>query len=308
MRKITLQYLFSAFLIHNTSISRIISDELYLKIIFKGYMGKKLNMVDPQSFNEKIQWLKLYNRNDSFVKMVDKFEAKQFAGNVIGMEHVIETIGIWEKFDDIDFEMLPNQFVLKCTHDSGGLVICRNKNELDLDKAKAKINKSLKSNFFYSAREWPYKKVKPRIIAERYLENDECDSEIEGLIDYKFFCFAGEPKLLYISKGLENHHTARISFYDLNGNEMPFHRSDYKTLGKIQLPENFDTMLSYAKQLADRVDSPFVRVDLYSIKGNIYFSEITFSPCGGFLPFEPVDWDEKLGEWIPILSKKEGRK
>ena len=277
------------------------SDEKYLKMTFKDRMGYPLNLKNPKTFNEKLQWLKIYNRRPEFTTMVDKYEAKLYVAEKLGEEYIIPSLGVWDKFDDIDFDMLPDKFVLKCTHDSGGLVICRDKSKLDKEKAREKIERSLKRNYYWSGREWPYKNVKPRILAERYME----DESGNGLRDYKFFTFNGETKFLYLSEGLENHATASISFYDLEGNEMPFRRSDFKPFEKkASMPANFGKMVELSNQLAAEINSPFVRCDFYSVDGHIYFSEITFSPCGGSLPFEPKEWDEKLGEWIKLPEQE----
>lgn len=279
-------------------------DKYYVRLAYRLKMGKKLNLNNPQSFNEKMQWLKLYCRKNEFTQMVDKYEAKLIAGKILGDDHTITTLGVWDSFDEIDFDALPNQFVLKCTHDSGGLVICRDKKGFNINAAKNKIEKSLHTNFYLQGREWPYKDVKPRIIAEEYMtDGTEAD---DGLTDYKFFCFNAEPKLLYVSQGLEDHTTAHISFYDLQGKEMPFHRNDFRPFEhEIVLPNNFSEMVEYARQLAEIVDNPFVRIDLYSIKDTVYFSEFTFSPCGGMIPFSPPEWDEILGRWLTISDLKE---
>ena len=283
-------------------VKKKIPDELYLKLRYKARLGKDLNLSEPQGFNEKLQWLKLYDRNPIYTTMVDKEAVKQYVADRIGEEYIIPTLGVWEKFDDIDFDVLPNQFVLKCTHDSGGLAICRDKYSFDKQKAKFKIERSLKKNYYWSGREWPYKDVKPRIIAEQYMEDENF---VAGLTDYKFFCFNNEVKMLYVSQGLEDHSTASISFYDLDGNEMPFHRKDYKPIeGKLKLPKNFKEMLDTAQKLANEVNAPFVRIDLYSIDGKTKFSEITFSPCSGMIPFEPAEWDEIIGDWLQLPIEK----
>lgn len=274
---------------------RWIPDKTYLKLIYWAQFKKKLNIDNPKSFNEKLQWLKLYDRNPNYITMVDKLEVKKYVSKIIGDEYVIPTIGEYDSFDDIDFNALPNQFVLKCTHDSGGLVVCRDKHKLDIREAKNKINRSLKNNYFNLGREWPYKNVKPKIIAEKYME----DASSNELIDYKWFCCNGKVKFLYVSHGLENHATARISFYDLQYNEVSFRRVDYEPFdSKPPKPKNFDDMIKIAEKLSANI--PFVRIDLYEINEKIYFSEITFSPCTGLIPFEPIEWDMKLGELLTI--------
>ena len=279
-----------------------LSDKLFLKMYWYLKRGERLNLKQPKTFNEKLQWLKLYDRKPEYSRMVDKYEAKKYVAERIGEEYIIPTLGVWDSFEEIDFDKLPEQFVLKCTHDSGGLVICRDKAKLDKKKARAKIESSLKRNYYWRNREWPYKNVKPRILAEVYMEDE---TETAGLTDYKFFCFNGVPKMLYASQGLEDHATARISFFDLEGKRMPFWRSDYRPMeGDLVLPENFGQMMEKAQVLAKEVDCPFVRIDLYSINGATKFSEITFSPCSGMVPFEPKEWDEKLGNWIALPDKQ----
>ena len=274
------------------------TDEAYLRMLWRRSFRTRLDLETPRTFNEKLQWLKLHNRRPEYTAMVDKHEAKRFAAEHLGEECVIPTLGVWERFDDIDFDALPDQFVLKCTHDSGGLVICRDKATLDKAAAKEKIERCFKRNYYWNSREWPYKDIKPRILAEPYMEDGASPA---GLTDYKFFCFNGEPKMLYVSQGMEDHATARISFYDLEGKEMPFHRSDYRPIGDdVILPDNFSEMLEKARALAAIIAVPFVRVDLYSIEGCVYFSEITFYPCSGMVPFEPKEWDKTLGDWIRL--------
>lgn len=272
-----------------------VDDEEYLRMKFKLRMGKELNLSSPKTFNEKIQWLKLYDRKPLYTTLVDKYEVKKYVANIIGEEHIIPTIGIWNSFDDITFDSLPNQFVLKCTHDSGGLAICRDKNSFNIKAAQKKIDFCMRRNYFMENREWPYKNVPHRIIAEQYMV-DESGYELK---DYKFFCFDGEPRFLYLSKGLENHSTASISFVNLDWSFASFKRSDYKAFRILpEKPENFEEMINIARVLS--AGYPFLRVDLYNIAGKIFFSELTFSPCGGMLPFEPEEWDYRLGELIQL--------
>lgn len=273
------------------------SDRAYLKLLYRERMGKKFNLDNPQTFNEKLNWLKLNDRKDIYTTMVDKYEAKKYVADLIGEEYIIPTIGKWNHFDEIDFDKLPEQFVLKCTHDSGGLSICKSKGSFNKEEAKNKINKSLKKNYYYASREWPYKNVKPRIIAEPYLENQKG----KGLIDYKFFCFNGTPKFLYISEGLENHETASISFLDMEFKKARFKRKDYKEYEEIpKEPVNFEKMKELSKILSKGI--AFLRVDFYEIEGRIYFSELTFYPCSGFIPFEPEEYDKIIGDML-ILPK-----
>ena len=275
------------------------SDERYLKLLFKDRMGYKLNLKDPKTFNEKLQWLKLYNRRPEYTTMVDKYEVKKCVADKIGEEYIIPTIGVWEKFDDIDFDALPNQFVLKCTHDSGGLVICRDKSKLDKVAAREKIERSLKRNYYWHAREWPYKNVKPRIIAEQYM----VDESGYDLKDYKFFCFGGEVKLCMIerdrAKGRNGH---AVDFFDRNFEHQNITVDGYpNAVQAYKKPENYDELLAIAEKLAKNI--PHIRVDLYNVNGRVYFGELTFFQASGNIKFAPIEWDEVLGNWIELPEK-----
>lgn len=273
-------------------------DKPYLKMSYRLALSRKLDLKNPKTFNEKLQWLKLYDRKDIYTKMVDKYEVKKYIAERIGEEYVIPNYGVWDKFDDIDFDALPDQFVLKCTHDSGGLVIVRDKSKFDKEKARKKINKSLKRNYYHHGREWPYKNVKPRIIAEKYME----DMSSRELVDYKFYCFNGKPEFLYVSTGLEDHSTAAISFLTMNFQFAPYQRSDFKPFETLpNKPKNFEKMAALASALSTNID--FLRVDLYEINGNVYFSELTFSPCSGYMPFKNMEHDSEIGNMLH-LSKK----
>ncbi len=285
---------------------KIIPSKLFLKLHFRISCKRKLDLKNPKGFNEKLQWLKLNDRNPRYTDLVDKIEAKKIVGDLIGQQYIIPTLGTWDRFDDIDWDQLPNQFVLKTNHDSGGLYICRNKADLDIEKARRIINKSLKRNFFYLGREWPYKNVRPRILAEKYMsEQDFADGEegkttLElGLTDYKFYCFNGEPKFLYISKGLEDHSTALMTFLDMDWKLTPYQRSDFPGFTEVpEKPAHFDEMAKLSSVLAK--DIPFVRVDFYEIRGQVYFSEMTFSPSSGFAQFSPIEWENRIGDWIRL--------
>lgn len=280
----------------NRGVFRWLPDVPYLKLMYRSQIGKKLNLTEPKTFNEKLNWLKLYDRKPEYTTMVDKHEAKQYVAERIGQEHIIPTLGVWDSFDEIDLESLPDQFVLKCTHDSGGLVICKDKSKLDIAKAKRKIEASLKRNYYLHCREWPYKNVVPRIIAEAYMEDA---NQPNGLRDYKFYCFNGQPRFLYVSEGLEDHSTAKISFLNIDWSFAPFRRSDYRPFDELPpKPEKFDQMCALAQRLSEGI--PFLRVDLYEINGRLYFSELTFTPCGGMMPISPENWNLTLGDWIEL--------
>lgn len=274
---------------------RFIPDEAWIKYRFRQIFKRPLNLHNPQTFNEKLQWMKLNYRNPACSIMVDKIEAKKYVDGILGGGYTIPTLGVWESFDEIDWDLLPNQFVLKCNHDSGGLVICRDKTKLDISSARRKILKCLNTNYYWHGREWVYKNIKPRILAEMYMEDSEC----RQLSDYKFYCFNGIVKCLYVSTGLENHNTARIGFYDLNFKRMPFCRTDYLTFEHDpKKPVHFEEMIQIAEKLS--AGFPFLRVDLYEINNKIYFSELTFVPCSGWMTIEPEKWDYIMGEWLKL--------
>lgn len=268
-------------------------DELYLKMLFPLRTGYKLNLKNPQTFNEKLQWLKLNNRKPEMVKMVDKVAAKEYVASIIGEEYIIPTLGVYNSVDEIDFDKLPNQFVLKCTHDSGGIVICSDKSKLDIEAAKAKLRRGLKVNYYYQNREWPYKQVKPRIIAEQYMI-DETGWQLK---DYKIFCFNGEPK--FIEVDYDRYVGHKLNVYDLNWEFIDFYMTSPNDKDvEIEKPKNLDKMLNFARKLAQ--EETFVRVDFYSIVDKIYFGEITYTPGSGMIDFHPKEWDEKLGKMLQL--------
>lgn len=274
---------------------RFVPDKIWIKYRYKQVFHENLDLDNPKTFNEKMQWMKLYYRNDICTSMVDKIEAKKYVEKVIGPGYTIPTLGVWDSFDQIEWDKLPNQFVLKCNHDSGGLVICRDKSKIDKQAARKKICKCLKTNYFWHGREWVYKNIKPQILAEAYMEDEHC----KQLTDYKFYCFNGVAKCLYVSTGLEDHHSARMGFYDLDFKEMPFQRTDFLTFEESPLkPKHFDEMVHIAEKLSKGF--PFLRVDLYEINNKIYFSELTFIPCSGWMTLQPAEWDTVLGSWLEI--------
>lgn len=269
-------------------------DEVFLKLVYRGVFNKKLNLKEPHTFNEKLQWLKLHDRKDIYTTMVDKFSAKEYVAKCIGEEYIIPTLGVWDRFEDINFAELPNQFVLKCTHDSGGLVICKNKNDFDKEHVRQKIEVCQKRNFYRYGREWPYKNVKPRIIAEKYME----DSSTGDLKDYKFFCFGGQVKCFKVDfdRFIEHH----ANYYDREGNTLHFGEAAYppKSTANVALPKEMEQMEELAEKLAREI--PFLRADFYDINGKIYFGKLTFYPASGFGKFTDEQWDGKLGEWIEL--------
>lgn len=287
--------------------AKLVPDTLYLKIKYRMRTGKKLNLKNPVGFNEKIQWLKLHDRNPRYTLLADKYEAKKFVAERIGQEYIIPNLGIWDRFADIDFDSLPDQFVLKCTHDSGGLVICKDKSSFNKEAARRKIERSLKTNYYWHAREWAYKDIKPRILAEQFMEDSYAQdlyalgTNTDGLIDYKFYCFHGEPKFLYIGYAnlVDGNKDDALSFIDFDWNFTPFNRADHKQIPVLPpKPDKFREMFGIAEKLS--ADIPFARVDLYCIDGKPYFSEITFCPGGGFGVFSPDEWEHQIGDWIHV--------
>ncbi len=272
-----------------------ISDTLFLKLKWKHIMGYPLNLENPQTFNEKLQWLKLYNRRPEYTKMVDKVEAKKYVEGIIGRDYIIPTLAIYDRVEDINFDDLPQQFVLKCTHDSGGVVICKDKSKLDKVDTLKKLKKNLSQNFYYQNREWPYKNVKPRILAERYMV-DESGYELK---DYKWFCFDGEPKALFIATDRGNpDEDTKFDFFDMDFVHLPFTNGHPNALTYPSKPKGFEAMKNLARKLS--VGIPHVRVDFYDIDGRIYFGELTFYHWSGFVPFVPEKWDKEFGEMIRL--------
>lgn len=271
------------------------SDKKFLKMDFMHKMGEKLDLENPQSFNEKIQWLKLYYRNPILTAMVDKVEVKKYVGKKIGKEYIIPTLGVWDSFDEIDFGELPKQFVLKTNHDYAGVVICHDKEKFDFNLAKRKIDKHLGRNFFYVGREWAYKDVRPKVLAETYIGGLE-NADVK---DYKFYCFDGKPMILLISSGRQkNRNEMKWNFYDIDFNLLDITKSDRLTDDDIERPDNFQSMVDLATVLSKGL--PFVRADFYNIGGKIYFGELTFYPGAGYGKFEPEEWDYKLGSYLDL--------
>ncbi len=272
---------------------RFLPDKLYLKLYYFLIFKKRLDLKNPQTLNEKLQWLKLYDKNIEYVKLVDKYEVKEYIAKMIGKEYVIPTLGVYNSFDEIDFEMLPNQFVLKCTHDSGGIVICKDKKTFDIDSARKKMNKCLKRKFFYVGREWPYKSVKPRIIAEKYLV-DESGIELK---DYKIFCFNGKAEYVEVDFNRAIRH--KLNTYDFDWNPLNFgdkSPNDYNA--NIKKPKKLAEMRKIAEKLSK--DMVFLRVDFYSIEDKIYIGELTLYPGSGFINFNPSEVDLKYGKLLDI--------
>lgn len=270
----------------------IYDDREFLSTQFRKKVGYDLNIDKPMTFNEKLQWLKLFDHSDKYTTMVDKYSVKKYITEKVGNKYVIPTLGVWEHFDDINFEKLPDKFVLKCTHDSGSAVLVDDKYTFKYEEAKQKLELALSINYYWLGREWPYKNVPRRIIAEKYMGSQY------DMVDYKFFCFHGNPKLAFTCTERFSGDGLKVTFFDLNWNRLDFERHYPSSAKEISKPQNLDLMIELAGKLSEGI--PFVRVDFYEIEGQVYFGEMTFFPGGGMEEFRPVEWDYILGGWIKL--------
>lgn len=280
-------------------VGRFVSDENFVKWTYYLTFRKKLDLDNPKTFNEKLQWLKLNDQHEEYTQMVDKYEAKKYVANLIGEEYIIPTLGVYDSFDEIDFDKLPNQFVLKCTHNSGGIIICRDKATLDVPKARKQMKKWLKKNPFWTNREYPYKHVKPRIIAEQYMEQEDGES----LRDYKVLCFNGKAKLIELHRFRYTERQTQ-DFYDTEWNKTTISQGGGFIDASDKLypkPDNLDKMILLSEKLC--ADMIHCRADWYSIKGQLYFGEITFFDGSGLDAFDNMDDDFLLGSWIELPQK-----
>lgn len=274
----------------------MIPDKWYLKLLYRRTFNKKLDLKNPKTFNEKLFWMKLYDRRPEYTIMVDKCAVKDYVANIIGENYIIPTLGIWNRPEDIEWDQLPDQFVLKCTHDSGGLVVCRDKAKLNKNAAMKKLRKSLKRNYWKAGREWPYKNVPRRILAEKYME----DTSVGELPDYKFFCFDGEVKALFVGteRGTGD---VKFDYYDADFNHLDIVQLHPMSGRDLPKPQHFEEMKLLASKLSKGY--PQLRVDFYNINGSIYFGELTLFHHGGVVPFHPESWDYIFGSWIKLPAK-----
>lgn len=275
-------------------------DGAYLRLLFRIKMGCWPHLRNPQTFNEKLQWLKLHDHRPIYTTMVDKLKVKEYVANTIGAEYVVPTIASWRTAEEIDWEALPQRFVLKCTHDSGGLVICTEKSSLDKKAASEKLRQCLQNDFYKAAREWPYKDVERRIIAEEYIESPDGD-----LKDYKFFCFDGKVRALFVASDRNTPgEETKFDFFDADYNHLPFTNGHPNAAQIPARPHNFELM----KQLAARLskDIPEVRIDLYEVGNRVLFGEMTFFHHSGLEPFTPEEWDYTFGSWVNLDLAKGG--
>ena len=273
-----------------------VPDDLYLKVRYRLIMGEKLNLKNPQTFSEKLQWLKLYDRKQEYTKMVDKYAVKEYVASIIGSDYIIPTLGIWDNPDDIEWDRLPEKYVLKTTHGGGskGVVICKNKATFDKQAAIRRLKKNMVESDWQIQKEWPYKNVPKRIIAEKYIESV---TETRDLLDYKWFCFNGEPKYCQV---IQNRTTDEsIDFFDINWNHQEFiglNQKAHPATYHVLLTKHLDTQIRIARKLS--TDIPYSRIDLYEVGEMTYFGEITFYPLSGMGKFFPEKYNEILGQMI----------
>ncbi len=276
-------------------LGRILSDKNYISLRYWCLFGKKMKWDTPQTLNEKLNWEKVFNCNPQYTLMADKYAAKKIIAEKIGKEYVVKNLVVAEKWEDIDFEKLPNQFVIKCTHDSGGAIVCRDKTAFDFETARYRINTNLKRNWFWYYREWPYKNIEPKIIVDQLL-NDHTGNELR---DYKFWCFNGKPTYMYFTIKGDNVYE---NFYDMDFQPVMIDHGFPRHQPEFEQPANFELMRNLATKLSQGV--PFVRVDFFDVDGRVYFGEFTFYDWGGMRPFEG-NWDEKLGELMDLSDMHE---
>lgn len=280
-----------------TKTARLIPDKVFIKISYWSHFGKWINMNNLVTFNEKLQWLKLNHKVEKYCFYADKFAVRNHIKDIIGEQYLVPMIGVYDTVDDIEWDMLPDKYVLKCTHSSGSNIICSDKLTLDIENARKKLQGWMKNNLFWYGREWVYKTIKPRIIAEQYLEDSSC----RELIDYKFMCFNGEPKCLFLCLDRHKDSGLKVDFYDMDWNLMQFERHYKRSDRQMPKPKCFDEMVMIARILSEGI--PFVRVDLYEVNGQVYFGELTFFPGNGMEEFTPESYDELLGSWITLPDK-----
>ncbi|MCH5342471.1 MAG: glycosyl transferase [Acetatifactor sp.] len=271
----------------------------FIKFQYWARMGEKLNLSRPELFSEKLAWLKLYNQRPEYSTCVDKYAVKEYVSKKIGAEYIIPLLGVWDKFEDIDFGSLPDQFVLKCTHDCGSICVCKDKNNFDFASAKEKITKAMRKNYYVHNKEWAYKNVVPRIIAEKYVDSLGNPESLE----YKVSCFNGKVEFITFCRGIA-HASLDVrtnDHYDRDFNRLNWYAFYKNSNIQWKKPEQWDKLIELSEKLAK--DIPYVRVDWYVIDGEIFFGEMTFYTWGGYLDFEPSEWNKKLGDMIDLPDK-----
>lgn len=292
-------YIYKTYFTSDGKYKSLLSDRLYIIDQYKKRIGRKPDLKNPKTFSEKLNWLKLYDRRPEYKIFVDKFAVRDYISKTIGDEYLIPLLGVWNKPEDIDISILPERFVLKCNHDSGGVVICRDKNSFSLENAQSFLDTHLNKDYYKSSREWPYKKMKRLIIAESFLE-ESCGSMPK---DYKFYCFDGKVKFLYCTERSDAHEIDYLTFISKDWEKMPFEWQGQISNEVIpEKPINYEEMIKLAEKISRNY--PFLRVDFYNINGKIYFSELTLFPTAGMMIFSPEEWDRILGDWLELPNKK----
>lgn len=281
-----------------SKLSHVVPDRIYIMWTYQVYFGNIINLRNPKTFNEKLNWLKLNYRYPVMTTMVDKAEVKKYVAGIIGDQYIIPTIGVWDKVEDIPWSSLPNQFVIKGVHDSSSVIICQDKQVLSIEAAREKLNRSLQTNLYYWGREWPYKNLKPRIIAEQLLVSSD-GSEVK---DYKFFCFNGIVKVFKIDFNRFVEH--RANYYDRQGNLLDIGEvvCPPDTKAAIKMPFHVDLMIELAEELSKGY--PFLRVDFYEVDAKVYFGELTFYPASAFGRFTDDAWDKMMGSWLLLPNHR----
>lgn len=271
--------------------SRLWPDKLYIRLLYWHHLGGIIHYSKPGTFNQIMNWSKIYDRNPFYTELADKYRVKQYVKELLGEDAVVPCYGVWDHFQDIDFDRLPERFVLKCTHDSSGAIICRDKATFNYDKARSRINKSLATNYYWRFREWPYKNIPRRIIADEFLD----DGSGHELQDYKFWCFNGEPRVMYITnKGVHIYE----NFYDMDFRPLGINHGFERKQPEYSCPKGFKLMKEYASKLSKGM--PFVRIDFFEVNGHVYFGEFTFYDWAGLRPFKTPEWDKEIGSWIKL--------
>lgn len=274
-------------------VSPIMPDKLYISLFYWLTFHRRINLKHPSTFNEKLQWLKLHDKHPEFTQLVDKYACREIVTRLVGKNYLIPLLGVWDSFEEIDFDALPNQFVLKTNHDSQGVVICKDKKSFNVTEARKKLTKCLKHNYFWNSREYPYKNVKRCIIAEQFME-DKLWGELR---DYKFFCFNGKVEFLYVASGRQSG-KLKFDFFDKNLKTIPVKQCHPNSDVVPELPHNIHEMIRIAEVLCQNYRE--IRIDLYNIEGKIYFGEFTIFHEGGLVPFEPKEYDEHFGKLISL--------
>ena len=285
----------------NNKIAKVLSlipDKLYLRMRYFMYTRKWLNLSNPKRFNEKLQWLKLYNRKPEYTVMVDKYLVREYIKEKIGEEYLIPLIGVWDAPEEIDFDALPDKFVIKCNHNSGeGMYICKDKSKMDVEKVKAGLKRGLEQNYYFCDREWPYKNVPRKIVAEQFLD----DGSGKSLNDYKVFNFGGEPYIIQVDFDRFEGHKKNLYTTDWELCDFSFNYPSHPEI-EIPKPETLDEMLRLSRILSE--GTPYMRTDFYSVNGKLYFGEMTFFPASGYGKFTPDEVDIMLGEKITLPKRK----